>query len=284
MYMYTYALSHFLCYRFWSPPVHESVRFRQQPEKLNSPWLELHRIRRKHPIRNWVSTQRFLRNVFRNFSEKDFQTVAVSVKSIRTPTETTWNCTDVRSGRVTLDTSTRHTCEWVPAHGVTRSVLYYCVSLCVCVCVCVCFCVYMRVCVCVCVCVCACVSVFVCVCVCWLHIYAYLYISACACTSICISVIQHLSVHICPPWRARTNESRMVRHCSSFSCFSVLPTLCPAPHVVVPIQFHASIIVLLVRQLYNVVSPPKDVICFGNSFAHRFDVQHGIFFGVTVAG
>jgi len=130
----------------------------------------------------WVVV--FLRNVFKNFSEKDFQTVAVSVNSTRTPTETVCNCTNVRSSWFTLDTSTRHTCEWVPAHRVTRSVLYYRRGRCVCVCVCFCVCL----CVCVCVCVCACVSAYVCVCVCWLRIYAYLYISACACVSICIYI------------------------------------------------------------------------------------------------
>jgi len=48
-----------------------------------------------------------------------------------------------------------------------------------------------------------------------------------------------------------------------------------------PIQFHASLIVLLVLKLLVVVSPPQDVICFGCSFAHRFDGPHGIFFGVA---
>jgi len=119
--------------------------------------------------RKWVSSQSFLRNVFKNFLEKDFQTVAVSVKSTRTLTETVSNCTNVRSCWFTLDTSTRHTCEWVLAHGVTRSVLYYRVSLCVCVCVRV----FLCVCVCVCVFVCVCLRmcVYVCVGCKYMHIY-----------------------------------------------------------------------------------------------------------------
>jgi len=51
-----------------------------------------------------------------------------------------------------------------------------------------------------------------------------------------------------------------------------------------PIQFHASILVLLARPLCVEVSAPQDVICFGNSFAHRFDVPHGIFVGVARHG
>jgi len=71
----------------------------------------------------------------------------------------------------------------------------------------------------------------------------------------------------------------MVRRRSSLSCFCVRSLLRLAPT-----QFHASLIVLLVLKLLDVVSPPQDVICFGYSFAHRFDVPNGIFFGVAGHG
>ena len=86
----------------------------------------------------------------------------------------------------------------------------------------------------------------------------------------------------CMKWYKRPVLLVYSQHkCSPFSCCSLGPALLAR---LGPWQLPASIIVLLVLFLCRCVSLPVGVICFGNSCSHRFDVRHGIFFGVAGQG